>query len=78
MTYSIKNAFEYKLLGIILYFFSSLAGLSILFLFPPRYLLFNEKSEEEKIKLNLYKNFAKNIYENINTPLIKKFNINRR
>ena len=75
MTYSIKNAFEYKLLGIILYFFSSLAGLSILFLFPPRYLLFNEKSEEEKIKLNLYKNFAKNIYENINTPLIKNLTL---
>jgi len=75
MTNSIKNAFYYKLLGVILYFFSSLAGLSILFLYPPKYLLFNENSEEEKIKLDIYKDFAKNIYENINTRLIKNLTL---
>ena len=73
MTNTIKNAFIYKLVGVILYFFFSLGGISILLLFPPKDLLFNEKSKEKKIKLNLYKNFAKSIYENINTPLIKNF-----
>ena len=66
-----KNENKYKILGIFLYFFSSLAGLSILFLYSPRKLLLDENKETEIIKLNLYKDFAKSIYDNINTPLIK-------
>ena len=77
MTNTIKNAFEYKLIGVILYFFSSLAGLSILFLYSPSSLLFNENSKIEIIKLNLYKDFAKNIYDNINTPLIKNLTLTK-
>jgi hypothetical protein len=75
MIYAIKHSFEYKLIGIILYFFVSLAGISIILLYSPKYLLFNEQSKEEKIKLNLYKDFSKNIYENINTPLIKNLTL---
>ena len=73
----IKNEFQYKIIGIILYLFSSLAGLSILFLCSPRKLLFDENIETENIKLNLYKNFAKNIYDNINTPLIKNITLTK-
>lgn len=75
MTIKIKNEFEYKLISIILYLIINTVGLSILFLFSPRYLLFNENSKIEKIKLNLYKDFAKNIYDNINTPLIKNLTL---
>ena len=63
---------KYKIIVIILYFFFSLPGLSILFLFPPQKLLFNENSEDDKIKLSLFKFFVKNIYENIKKPLIKE------
>ena len=75
MTNTIKNAFAYKLVGVILYFFFSLGGISVLLLFSPKDLLFNENSKIKQIKLNLYKDFAKNIYENINTPLIKNLTI---
>ena len=73
----IKNELQYKILGIILYLFSSLAGLSILFVCSPRKLLFDENIETEKIKLNLYKNFAKSIYDNINTPIIKSITVTK-
>ena len=73
----IKNELQYKILGIILYLFSSLAGLSILFVCSPRKLLFDENIETEKIKLNLYKNFAKSIYDNINTSLIKSITLTK-
>ena len=53
MKYTIKHSFEYKLIGIILYFCFSLSGISIILLYSPKNLLFNEKTEEEKIKLNL-------------------------
>ena len=75
MTNKIKNEFKYKLLGIIIYFILNISGLSILFIFSPRSLLFKENSEIEKIKLKLYRDFAKNIYENINTPLIKNLTL---
>ena len=66
--------FKYKLLGILFYFIFSLAGLSILFIFPPRKLLFTE-SENDKIKQNLFKDFVKITYENINKPLIKNMTL---
>ena len=72
---TIKNEFQYKLIGIILYFFSSLPGLSIIFLITPKSILFNEKSKKDNIKLNLFKNFAKEIHENINTSLIKNLTL---
>ena len=75
MITEIKNEFKYKSIGIILYFIINTVGLSILFLFSPRNLLFNGNSKIEKIKINLYKNFAKNIYDNINTPLIKNLTL---
>jgi len=75
MQKTIKNAFQYKLLGIILYFFSSLPGLSILFLISPTNILFNKKSKKDNIKLNLFKNFAREIHENINTSLIKNLTL---
>ena len=78
MTFKIKNKeFNYQLTGILVYFIINIAGLSILLLYYPRYLLFNEKSKEEKIKLKLYKDFAKNIYGNINTPLIKNLTLTK-
>jgi len=69
-----KNKFfsKYKIIVIILYLFISLPGLSIIFLFPPQKLLFNENLEDDKIKLSLFKFFVKNIYENIKKPLIKE------
>ena len=75
MQKTIKNEFQYKLIGIILYFFSSLPGLSILFLITPKNILFNEKSNKDKIKLNLFKNFAREVHENINTSLIKNLTL---
>ena len=75
MTNTIKNAFKYKIIGIALYFFFSLGGLSILLIFPPKDLLFKENSEEDKIKLYLFKDFAKSIHENINTSLIKNLTL---
>ena len=77
MTNKIKNEFEYKLIGIILYFILNTAGFSALFFYSPRDLLFNENSETEKIKLKLYKDFAKNIYTNINKPLIKNLSLTK-
>ena len=77
MTNKIKNEFEYKLIGIILYFILNTAGFSVLFFYSPRDLLFNENSETEKMKLKLYKDFAKNIYANINTPLIKNLTLTK-
>lgn len=75
MQNKIKNEHKYKLICILLYLIIDLSCLLNFLIIYPRYLLFNEKSEEEKIKLNLYKNFAKNIYENINTPLIKNLTL---
>ena len=75
MKYTIKHSFEYKLIGLFLYFCFSLAGISIILLYSPKKLLFDEKIKEEKIKLNLYKDFSKNIYENINTRLIKNLTL---
>ena len=75
MTIKIKNEFVYKLISIILSLIINTVGLSILFLFSPRNLLFNGNSKMDKIKLNLYKDFAKNIYDNINTPLIKNLTL---
>ena len=54
-----KKEFEYKLIGILLYFIINLSGLSALLLYYPRNLLFNENTNEEKIKLNLYKDFER-------------------
>ncbi len=70
-----KNSFEYKIIGTILYFLLSLGGISLILLFSPRNLLFDVNSKEQKIKLNLYKNFAKTIYEIIQTPLIKNLTL---
>ena len=71
MSFSQKKDFIQKLISIILYAILNLIGFPIIFLFPPRYLLFSEKSEKDKIKLILFRDFSKSIYENINTPLIK-------
>ena len=69
-----KKEFEYKLIGIILYFIINLSGLSALLLYYPRNLLFNVNTNEEKIKLNKQR-FWKSIYDNINMPLIKNFTL---
>ena len=61
----------YKFIGIIFYFIFSLAGLSILFIFPPKKLLFTDSYEDE-VKQELFKNFVKIVYDNINKPLIKE------
>ena len=76
MSFSNKKDFIQKLTSIILYIILNLIGFPIIFLFPPRYLLFNEKSEKDKIKLILFRDFSKSIYENINTPLIKNLTLN--
>ena len=60
----------YKFIGIIFYFIFSLSGLSILFIFPPKKFLF-ANSYEDEVKKELYKNFVKIVYDNINKPLIK-------
>ena len=75
MIKNIKNSFEYKIIGTILYFLLSLGGISLILLYSPRNLLFDVNSKEQKIKLNLYKNFAKTIYEIIQTPLIKNLTL---
>ena len=75
MTLKNLNFIKYRLTVVILYFILDVVSFSFLFLFPPRKLLFNEKSEEDKIKLILYKDFAKSIYENINTSLIKNLTL---
>ena len=75
MTLKNLNFIKYRLTAVILYFILDVVSFSFLFLFPPRKLLFNEKSEEDKIKLILYKDFAKSIYENINTSLIKNLTL---
>ena len=63
---------KYKIIALILYLIISLPGLSIIFLFPPKKLLFNENSENNRMKQSLFKDFVKNIYENIKKPLIKE------
>ena len=60
-----------KFVGILFYFIFSLSGLSILFVFPPKNLLFTD-SNEDKVKQDLFKNFIKIVYDNINKPLIKE------
>ena len=77
MTNKIKNELEYKLILILLYFILNIIGFSIIFFYSPRDLLFKENSSQDKIKLNLYKDFAKNIYANINTPLIKNLTLTK-
>ena len=74
MTLKIKDDIKYRLTAIILYFVLNVVSFSLLFLFPPRKLLFND-SKEDKIKQILYKDFAKSIYENINTKLIKNLTL---
>jgi len=71
MSFSSKKVFIQKIISIILYVIFNLIGFPLLFLFSPRNLLYNEKSENDKIKLILFRDFSKSIYENINTPLIK-------
>ena len=74
MAFRIGKKYRYKILGVILYLVFSLAGLSILFIFPPRKLLFTE-NENDKIKLKLFKDFAKMTYENIDKPLIQNMTL---
>ena len=74
MSFKIKNDFEYKLAALIIYLILNLSGLSILFLFSPKNLLF-KNSRDDKIMQKIFKDFAKNIYENINTPLIKNLTL---
>ena len=73
MPNKIKNEFKFKIIIIIVYFFINTMCFSFLFFLVPRSLLLNEKEELNKIKLILFKDFAKDIYENIKTPLIKNF-----
>ena len=66
-----KNELTYKFIGIFFYFIFSLSGLSILFIFPPKKFLFTNSYEDE-VKQELYKNFVRMVYDNINKPLIKE------
>ena len=75
MTNKILIKYEYILLGIIINFLINIILLSILFFYSPCDLLINKKSEKNEIKINLYKDFAKEIYDNINTPLIKNLTL---
>jgi hypothetical protein len=68
---NINHQFIYKSAGIISYFIFSLLGLSILFNFSPRVLLFTNSIKDE-LKRNLFKDFHKMVYDNINKPLIKE------
>ena len=63
---------KYKKIALILYSIISLPGLSIIFLFPPKTLLFIENSVNDRMKQSLFKDFVKNIYENIKKHLIKE------
>lgn len=71
MSFSKNKDYIPKLISIIIYAILNLIIFPFIFLFSPSFLLFNEKSEKDKIKLILYRDFSKSIYENINTPLIK-------
>ena len=66
-----NHQFIYKSVGIISYIIFSLLGLSILFNFSPRTLLFTSSIKDE-LKRNLFKDFLKMVYDNINSPLIKE------
>ena len=70
MSTKIKNQCKYKCAGILLYFIFSLAGLTILFIFPPKDLLF-DNTEIDEIKQKLFKDFIKIVYDNINAGIIK-------
>ena len=70
-----KNEYKFRTVCAILYLIFSLPGLSILFFFPPRYLLFNKKSKNFQNIFYLYKTFVKSIYENLNKPFIKNVTI---
>jgi len=70
-----KKEYKFKIICNILYLIISLPGLSILFSFPPRYLLFNKKSKNFQNIFDLYKTFVKSIYENINKPFINNVTI---
>ena len=69
--------YEYILLVIIINFLINTIGLSILFFYSPCSLLINKKSEKSGVVINLYKDFAKEIYDNINTPLIKNLTLTK-
>ena len=66
-----NHEFIYKSVGIISYIIFSLLGLTILFNFSPRKLLFTNSITDE-LKRSLFKDFLKMVYDNINTPLIKE------
>ena len=70
-----KREYKFKIVFNILYLIICLPGLSILFYFPPRYLLFNKNSKNFKNIIYLYKTFVKSIYENINKPFINNITI---
>ena len=70
MATNIKNQRKYKFVGILLYFIFSLSGFSLLFVFPPKNLLF-EDTEKDEMKKYLFKNFLKIVYDNINAGFIK-------
>jgi len=70
-----KSEYKFRIAFNILYLIISLPGLSILFFFPPRYLLFNKKSKNFQNIFYLYKTFVKSIYENINKTFIKNVTI---
>ena len=76
MKIKIENEYKYKSAGIISYLILSLTGLSILFIFPPNELLFTN-SYKDNVRKNLFKDFVKLVYQNINTPLIKKFQVSK-
>ena len=66
---------NFNLIVTLLYFIISLPGFSILFIFPPRKLLFNKNDKNYENKIYLFKNFVKNIYENINKPFIQNISL---
>ena len=66
-----------KIIIVIIYAIFCLVGLPLIFIFPPRKFLFKENNGDDENKKYLFQNFAAEIYDNINKPLINNITLTK-
>ena len=72
-----KNNFRIKIVILVFYLVFGLIGLPLIFIFHPRNFLFEDNSPDDANKIYLFKNFASEIYDNINKKLIENMTLTK-
>ena len=73
----IKLKLKIKIIILIFYFLFCFVGFSLIFIFPPRKFLFTDNNENDENKKYVFKNFAPEIYNNLNRQLISDIRLTK-